>query len=66
MKPDTTAADEAGNPPSAALPEAAVAFLNAFHQWALRLSVDDAKELIPILQTLRAAHVEERHVSRTS
>jgi hypothetical protein len=53
MIPEAIAAEAQPLP----LPEAAVAFLAAFNEWAHTLTIDEFKEIAPILQTLRAAHV---------
>lgn len=48
------------------LPDAAYQFLNGFYRWAKMLSLDDFKQLAPILQTLKGGHIKGPDVSRTS
>jgi hypothetical protein len=62
-----TAADSEDPNTSGPLPEAAVGFIDAFAAWAKTLTLEDFKQIAPILQTLKQAHVKDPiHVPRTS
>lgn len=54
--------DEAGAPmqqktAESGLPDSAVAYLSSFYAWALTLPLEDVQQILPILQTIRTAHV---------
>jgi hypothetical protein len=42
------------------LPEAANIYLYRFYQWASQLPLEDVKQVLPILQTIRSAHTPEK------
>ncbi len=67
MSDKPTAAEGADLTPSGPLPDAAVGFIDNFAAWAKSLTVEDFKQIAPILQTLKQAHVKDpNHVSSTS